>query len=244
MKIDNYLKRTSVRDFDVNHTMEKDDIEAITNVINNAPTSTNSQQFIAMIITDQETKDFIAKNNWGQRHISDSSAFIVFAADRSRINKTKEIGGVTQSSVSSKHEFLRSTIDATIGATYAMDALHDMGYGTTMVGGLLSFGEELENKLSLPRDMFIVVGLSVGKATKTNAVKPKMNKVYLNKFNLDDHFKEMERYDRDTAEEFSQRGTANWIKGVQAMASDNSKTYTSAFERSGKYVDKKYREIK
>jgi len=56
MKIKDFLERTSVRDFD-GEPMPKDDIETITKVINNAPTSTNAQQFSAIIFTKQDDKD-------------------------------------------------------------------------------------------------------------------------------------------------------------------------------------------
>jgi len=62
MDIKQFLERTSVRNYD-GKAMPQEDIKTITDVINNAPTSTNGQQFSAIIITDQEDKNFISKNN-------------------------------------------------------------------------------------------------------------------------------------------------------------------------------------
>jgi len=56
MEVKDFLERVSVRDFD-KKPMSQKDIETITKVINNSPTSTNAQQFSAIIVTDQESKD-------------------------------------------------------------------------------------------------------------------------------------------------------------------------------------------
>ena len=145
--LERYLDRVSVRDF-TDEKMSKEEIELITKVINNSPTSTNTQQFSAIIITDQDKKDFISKNNWNQKHISDSAAFILFIADNERLKHVLNEANIIPTKNMKLHDFYRATVDAAIGATYTMDALHELGYGVTMVGGVLGFGEKLEKELS------------------------------------------------------------------------------------------------
>lgn len=237
MNINNFLERTSVRDF-TGETMSKKDIELITSVINNAPTSTNTQQFSAIIVTDKKKLDWIGTKNWNQQHIKDASAFIIFVADRTRVNYIKKQFEVDETPKMKKHEFFRATIDATIAATFAMDALIEMGYGTTMVGGLYAFADELAKEISLPDENFIVVGLSVGKIKAKNAVKPKMQKVFLEKYDAKVACEEVEKYHDATIEEFTSRGTKPWKDAVAKMASRSS--YTPAFEAAGDYVIKRY----
>lgn len=241
MKLDNFLNRTSVRDF-TGETMSKEDIKMISAVINNAPTSTNTQQFSAVIVTDKKMLDWIGTKNWNQQHIKDASAFIVFVADRARVNYIKKQFDVDETEKMKKQEFFRATIDATIGATFAMDALIEMGYGTTMVGGIYGFGDELADKLDIPKDNWVVVGLSVGKIAKTNPVKPKLNKVFVGKYDKEAAFAEVERYHDATIEEFTSRGTKPWKDAVAKMASKSS--YTPAFEKSGEFVIDKFNNIK
>ncbi|RTZ68506.1 MAG: hypothetical protein DSZ21_01655 [Tenericutes bacterium] len=56
MEIKDFKERTSVKDFD-KKPISKADIQTITEIINNAPTSTNAQQFSAIIVTDQKDKE-------------------------------------------------------------------------------------------------------------------------------------------------------------------------------------------
>lgn len=242
--IKNYLERVSVRDFD-KKPMPKKDIELITQVINNAPTSTNSQQFSAIIVTDQKLKDFISTNNWGQKHIAESAAFIVFVGDRTRMQES--IKGLELPKTLLAHEFYRATIDATIAATYAHDALIEMGYGVTMVGGVVGFADELAAKLNLPETAHIVVGLSIGKATKLNGYKPKVNKVFENKYNKTQNKKELLAYDKEMKKYYEARGQkgGDFIQAMRAMNTPDPKSpYTGAFIRGGKYIQKTIKSFK
>ena len=239
--LEKFLDRTSVRDF-TNDKLTKEEVELLTKVINNAPTSTNSQQFSAIIIDDQETKDFISKNNWNQKHIADSAAFILFVADRTRINHVLEEVNIEPTRLMKNHDFMRSTIDATIGATYAHDALIELGYGVTFVGGVLGFGDELAKKVNLPEENMIVVGLSVGKPSKINPLKPKMNKVFINKYSKEEAIKETDDYNERTYSYFTDRGSKSFKENV--IGHNKKHDQKTPFEISGEYVDNKYKKFK
>lgn len=237
-----YLDRVSVRDFD-KQPMSQKDIELITQVINNAPTSTNTQQFSAIIVTDQELKEWIAVNNWGQKHIADSAAFIVFVGDRTRVqyaidNKFELTDDIKMG------EFQRAIVDASIGATYAHDALIAMGYGVTFVGGIMGFADALAEKLNLPETAFITVGLSVGKATRLNGHKPKVNKVFINKYDVESNKKETMEYDQLLQKYYADRNSrGDYLKTTQA-GQDPKGGYAPFWSKSGQYIAKKIKNYK
>ena len=236
MKIEEFLNRTSVKHFD-KKPMSQKDIETITKVINNSPTSTNAQQFSAIIFTKQEDKDWFSKNNWNQKHIADSAAFILFLADRTRAKYGAK--HFTNESVA-MHEFYRGIVDSTIAATYAHDALITLGYGVTFVGGVIAFAQEIEKRYDLSKDAQVVVALSIGKPTKINEFKPKMNKVFLDKYDSKATIEELKEYDSFMKVYYDKRGIHNDFISYQAkMIGPEANEYMeAAFTKSGKYIQK------
>ena len=243
MSINNFLERTSVRSFK-KHKVSKKDIDTITKVINNSPTSTNAQQFSAVIVLDDKLKDFIGTNNWNQQHIKDSNMFILFIADRSR-SKTiaKKLRSPENHHDYKTHEVMRSVVDATIAATYTQDALIEMGYGVTMVGGVYAFGHALEKKLNLPEESMAVVGLSVGKPKTVEAVKPKMNKVFINKFNKTENKKRITEYNEASKKYFvDERKRDDWLTGMKKASAKDS-GMAQAFKKGGQYIADKAKKM-
>lgn len=239
--IKQYLERVSVRDFD-KKPMPQKDIELITQVINNAPTSTNTQQFSAVVVTDQKLKEWISVKNWGQKHIADSAAFIVFVGDRTRVNVATKDLKLTKDILT--HEFHRAVVDATIAATYAHDALNAMGYGVTFVGGIMAFADELAAKLNLPETAHIVVGLSIGKATKLNGHKPKVNKVFVNKYNKTQNKKDLMAYDKEMKAYYAERGQKGDYLEMTKANQDPKGGYAPFWKNGGKYISKTMKNYK
>jgi len=156
-------------------------------------------------------------------------------ADRSRAKKGA--GKYINDDVAS-NEFYRGIVDATIGATYAHDALIAMGYGVTFVGGVTGFANEIEKRFNLPKDAQVIVGLSIGKATKRNEFKPKMNKVFVNSYDQEANFEELKRYDEELKKYYASRGQENDFINYQAyMVGPNApEAMASSFGKAGKYV--------
>ena len=237
--LEKFINRTSVREF-TGEIMNDKDVELIRRVINNSPTSTNQQQFSAIIIRDKEMLDWIGTNNWNQQHIKDASAFIVFVADRHRVNYVSNQEKIKPTTKMLKHEFLRSVVDATIACTYSMNALIEMGYGTTMVGGVVNFADELSNKLSLPSESMIVVGLSIGKIKRENPVKEKMNKVFLEKYDSKISIQNLIDYEESTNQIFSERKITKYRDGIRTWQNGDK----PISEKAGDYIKDKFDNFK
>ena len=239
-----YIERTSVRDFK-NEKMSIKDIETITKVINNSPTSTNTQQFSAIIITNKEVKDKIATLNWGQQHIKDAAAFIIFVADRTRVQYTFKTMAEKTNPKLKEHEFVRTIVDTTIASTYAMNALMEMGYGTTVVGGIMAFATELSKLLDIPSSAFPLIALSVGRPNTTCGIKPKMNKVFLDKYSKEQANNELERYSKETEQYFTNLVNKSInFKQMSVYPLRESGSYFSAFESGAKEIEKYLKNFK
>jgi len=227
-----FINRTSIRDFDPEHKLTDDEIKTIKEVINNSPTSTNGQQFSAIIITDEKIKKIISKHNWNQQHILDSSAFIVFLADRTRSLEIIKENQLSGSKDMLMHEYMRSTIDATIAATYTHDALMTMGYGVVFVGGVTAFANVIKEELNLPDSVFPIVGLSFGKTIKENPKKMKMDKVFINRYNKEQTIKNLNKYEKESATHFQSRGIESFkVHMLNSLSPDGR--YIPNFEKAG-----------
>lgn len=240
---DVFLNRVSDRDYDGKKADDKL-VEDIRAVINNAPTSTNAQQFSAVVIRDQETLNWLSEKNWGQPHIKNTAGFILFVADFTRVHHLIDKAEVKWNPVVSSHEFMRGTIDATIGATYVHDWLMTEGYGTCFIGGPLTYAEDLHKKLNLPETTMVVVGITFGKPTKHNPHKPKLDKVFLEEYDAKMANERTDKYATETAEYWTSRGGKPYDYQIVGIHVDKPGGYKNAFIAGTKYVDKKFNELK
>ena len=67
-----YLSRRSCRNFDNTKPIPQEYIDELKTVINLSPTSTNSQGFSAIFVTDKKVKELIKSINFNQPHILDA----------------------------------------------------------------------------------------------------------------------------------------------------------------------------
>ncbi|XP_067660056.1 CR(VI) reductase-like, partial [Haliotis asinina] len=93
-----------------------------------------------------------------------------------------------------------------------------MGYGVTFVGGVVGFGDILHKELNLPEESVVVVGLSVGKATRHNDHKPKINKVFMNKYDKEETIASLEGYNEVLSSYYKQRGSdSDYIQATRGQ---------------------------
>ena len=237
-----FLDRVSDRDYD-GKKMSDELFKDIKDVINNAPTSTNGQQFSAVVIRDQETLNWLSEKNWNQPHIKDAAGFILFVADFNRIHHIIKQDNIEWNKSLASHEFMRGTIDATIAATYVHDWLLTENYGTCFIGGPLTYADDLHERLNLPKETMVVVGITFGKTTKRNAHKPKLDKVFLEKYDAAEANKRADEYSDATAEYWTSRGGKPYHQQITAVHVDKPGGYRKAFAEGTKYVNKKWDEI-
>ena len=238
MKLENYLKRSSIRNF-TGKKMSIQDIELLSKVINNSPTSENHQFFSAVIVKDQEMLNWISKKNWNQEHIKKAAIFIVFVADKYRYVKVNEKNNVKKNKKLTYYNSTKAFIDATIACTYAMNAAIELGYGTTIVGGVQGFGEELNEKLELPENAYSILGLSIGHIKTRSKINPKTKKVFLEKYDKTKSYNDFIKYDKDTYKEFAKKWKTGIVGAINSYSNPKKKSPNNTYYvRSSKYLKK------
>ncbi|MDE7433693.1 MAG: hypothetical protein K2M43_00885 [Mycoplasmoidaceae bacterium] len=78
----------------------------------------------------------------------------------------------------------------------AMDCANELGLGTCFLGGIRFNADKVAKALGLSGSITPVVGMCVGYANSVADIRPKINKVYKEKYSLTQVKKEMKDYDK------------------------------------------------
>ena len=73
--------RRSVKSFDGNHVMARDEVERLLELAVLSPTSYNIQNWRFVTVTEQAVKDRLSGFSYGQRQVSEASLVIILCAD-------------------------------------------------------------------------------------------------------------------------------------------------------------------
>jgi nitroreductase len=171
--------RRSIKNFDKNHKMSKDEISKLLEAAILSPTSYNIQNWRFVIITEQDLKDRLLGLSWGQKQVSEASLVIVLCADLKSWNKNPErywinipeeqrkfLVNAIKSSYNERPQIQRDEAMRSCGiaAQTLMLAAKSMGYDTCPMEG---FDFDAVSKLiNLPEDHLISMMVVVGKAIK------------------------------------------------------------------------------
>ncbi|WP_438350588.1 oxygen-insensitive NADPH nitroreductase [Paenibacillus sp. FA6] len=172
-----------------------------------ASTSSNIQAYSVVAIRDPERKKLLAELAGNQKHIIESSVFLVWCADLNRIKVAIELHEDTK-----MHQnvelFLLGTIDATLAAQNAVIAAESLGYGIVYIGGIRLNPKEVSELLELPPLVYPVFGLCIGVPDQEPDIRPRLpltavyhKEVYHEEGQLGD----IEEYDAITHEYYATR---------------------------------------
>jgi nitroreductase len=171
--------RRSIKSFDKNQKMTKNEITKLLEFAILSPTSYNIQNWRFVIVTEQVLKDKLSELSYGQKQVSESSLVIILCADLKSWNKNPERYWINipeeprkalvtsmKNSYDGKSELQRDEAMRSCGmaAQTIMLAAKSMGYDTCPMKG---FDYDKVSKLiHLPDDHVISMMVVVGKATK------------------------------------------------------------------------------
>ena len=171
--------RRSIKNFDKNHKMTKNEITKLLEFAILSPTSYNIQNWRFVVVTEQDLKDELSELSHGQKQVSESSLVIILCADLKSWNKSPERYWVNipkeqqkalvdsmKNSYDGKSELQRDEAMRSCGiaAQTIMLAAKSMGYDTCPMKGFDY--DKVAKSIHLPDDHVISMMVVVGKATK------------------------------------------------------------------------------
>lgn len=192
-------KRRSVKSFDPNHVISKQEIDKILSAAILSPTSYNIQHWRFVVVTNKETKAKLREASWNQAQVSDSSVVIILCADllawkkdparywRNAPKSTQDyVVPAILESYESNEQFQRDEAIRSCGmaAQTIMLAAKAMNYDSCPMIGFVP--EKVAEIINLPKDHIMPMMITIGKALKP--ANPRGGQLSLNELTVDDHF--------------------------------------------------------
>ncbi len=192
-------KRRSVKHFDPNYTMSKQEINKILSAAILSPTSYNIQNWRFVAITDKSLKTKIRQASWNQAQVTDASVVLILCADLLAWKKNparywKDAPKATQEylipsiikSYEGQDQFQRDEAIRSCGmaAQTIMLATKAMNYDSCPMIGFDP--DQVAKIINLPDDHIIVMMITIGKALKP--AQPRGGQIPLNEIVVTDHF--------------------------------------------------------
>jgi nitroreductase len=172
-------QRRSVKHYNPDHVMTKEDIDQILKLATLSPTAFNIQNWRFVVVSDMELRKKIRSVSWDQAQVTDSSLFIILCADLK--SWEKEPNRYWENAPKEVQDFLLPAIDGYyrdkdqvqrdeamrscgIAAQTLMLAAKSMGYDSCPMDGF-DF-DKVAELIKLPSDHAIAMFVAIGKKTQ------------------------------------------------------------------------------
>ncbi|MGX9340344.1 nitroreductase family protein [Mycoplasma sp. 4044] len=196
------LKRTNIRKFK-DKAIDDELKKKLVDAIKLAPNSSNWHSSSAIIITDKEQLKAIGQANKFARAVESCAMFVVFVADFNRMNLAQKHYPEIKYDLHTTEGFLVAAGDAYIQATMLQDVAISNGLGTCFLGLVRTMIPELRQLLNIKGQAFPVIGLALGYPDEEVSVKPKLNRVFEGKYDIDSLDIEAKRYSKELEDYFT-----------------------------------------
>ncbi|WP_256992473.1 NADPH-dependent oxidoreductase [Paenibacillus sp. XY044] len=183
-------------------------IEAIVDAAQMAPSSAHMQPFSIIGVTDQELRKKIAEHSENPS-IAECGYFFVFCADLHRMMLAAGPDQQEKMSRNLSYSYFYQTavLSASLALQNANLAAQSMGLGALIIGGINGALPELDEWLGLPDFVIPLVGLAVGVPDEFPEQKPRLPRsavFFENRYDRDLKA-QVERYDREMEEYYGGR---------------------------------------
>lgn len=222
------LNRRSERKY-LNKEIEKEKLNKIFEVINSSPTSNNSQDYSVIVVNDKKLRETISLNLPTQKHIIEAPLFLMFCADLNRIDYLAQLEN-KKVHTNTLNALITAIGDCFISSTFAHSAALELGLGSCYIGIARKSSSIIQKVLNLENKMIPVIGLTVGYIESQNEIKPKINHIYHDKYDLNLVKKEAEEYNKKMLSYYDSRmGNKKYITWSESVL--------KAFEFDTKEID-------
>lgn len=214
----------SIRKFK-NTPLTGEQIEAVVDAAQMAPTSAHMQPFSIIGITDLELRKKIAVPSENPS-IEECGYFFIFCADLHRMmlaagpDQQEKMGH----NLSYSYFYQTAVLSTSLALQNANLAAESMGLGAVIIGGITGALPALDEWLGLPPYVIPLVGLAVGVPDESPEQKPRLPRsavFFENRYEDHELKAKVEKYDRDIEEYYGTRTNnkqkASWSGKFIAM---------------------------
>ncbi|HEY8528529.1 MAG TPA: oxygen-insensitive NADPH nitroreductase [Paenibacillaceae bacterium] len=166
------MRHRSIRRFKPDPVPEEV-LETIVRAAQMASTSSNTQSYSVIAVTDAELKRRLADVADRQDFIAQCPLFLVWCADLYRNRVACEKHGVEIVAWTTEN-FLMASVDTALAAQNAALAAESLGLGIVFIGGLRSGVREATRLLKLPPLVYPVFGMCVGYPDQDPGLRPRL----------------------------------------------------------------------
>ncbi len=148
-------------------------IETLVVAAQRASTSSNMQVVSVVAVRDAATRARLSEICGKQEHVAQAPVVLVWCADLRRLDRACELRGYTQVTAYVEN-FLICVLDVGIAAQNAALAAESLGLGICYLGSIRNNTQAVIDLLKLPRLVFPVVGMTVGRPAARPIVRPRL----------------------------------------------------------------------
>lgn len=166
-------KHTSVRNFA--DTSLTDEVKEQLIIAAHAGASSNFVQATSIIdVTDPSIRGQLAEISKSAAYVKQSGAFFVFVADLYRQSQILQQQGLDLAGIKNMEALTVAIVDTAIAGENLAVAAESLDLGICYIGGIRNDLTTVRDLLNLPKFTVPLFGITVGKPTRKNAVKPRM----------------------------------------------------------------------
>ncbi|MFC6260697.1 NADPH-dependent oxidoreductase [Levilactobacillus fujinensis] len=166
------MAHRSIRQF-TNQLLTATEVDTLVTAAQHAATSTFSQQYSIISVTDP-TKLAILADITGHQWLVQAGHYFVMVADQYRNQQLTPVTATTTANLHSLDKLLAGIFDATIATEAIVTAGESMGLGSTIMGSILNGAQRVIDLLGLPPLTFPVLGLAIGHPAEQPEQKPRL----------------------------------------------------------------------
>lgn len=201
-----------------------------------AATSSNIQAYSVLRVRDPERREQLAELCGGQSQVAKSGAFLVLSADVRRHLLAAEAKETANEQ--NLESFLQALIDASLFGQNLALALESLGYGVCYIGGLRNQLTKVDELLALPRGVWPLFGLCVGRPAEEPGLRPRLRPeavLFDEQYPSDDEIRaDIAEYDDRMASYYEERGKPgyDWSRGLVRVFARKRREHLESFYKS------------
>jgi FMN reductase (NADPH) len=216
-------------------TLSKNELHEIVRAGQHAASSNFVQAYSVIHVTEQETREELARLSKNPGQVLSAGAVLVLCMDFYRVKQGARLLGKEIDFSHAEHLLVGAT-DVALFAQNIAVAAESKGYGICYIGGVRNAPEEISELLNLPEGVAPMYAMTIGVPDEANEVKPRLPVeaiIHENSYNGDKYDHIIPAYDKTMNDYYMSRGSnqkdATWSDSMSAFLGEPRRTHMKDF---------------